>query len=181
MAQNNNHNFFSKMFFPFFHRLKLFQEQTKNNQLESEVATLRHENYQMKFTKTHRKQDYVWHSILNISSHIITWLTQRLTGSRILFLYTTTDCTHSLNCVGVLPVIFLPSLRPRNYIYLTSARSSVQNLSFTTRRRFALLRLLREIKKFEKNLKKIFLLRLCHRRKDITRDFRQSELKKSCK
>ena len=48
--------------------------------------------------------------ILKISSHIITWLTQRLTGTRILFLYTTTDCTHShFNCVGVLPVIFLPS------------------------------------------------------------------------
>ena len=86
----------------------------------------------------------------------ITWLTQRLTGSRILFLYTTTDCTHSLNCVGVLPVIFLPSLRPRNYIYLTSARSSVQNLSFTTRRRFALLRLLREIKNSKKLKKYIF-------------------------
>ena len=48
------------MFFRFFPvPLKKFQEQTKNNQLESEVATLRHENYQMKFTKTHRKQDYV--------------------------------------------------------------------------------------------------------------------------
>ena len=60
MVQNFNHNFFSKMFFRFFPvPLKKFQEQTKNNQLESEVATLRHENYQMKFTKTHRKQDYV--------------------------------------------------------------------------------------------------------------------------
>ena len=54
---------FSRKCFFFFDfsvgHLKLFQEQTKNNQLESEVATLRHENYQMKFTKTHRKQDYV--------------------------------------------------------------------------------------------------------------------------
>jgi len=40
-------------------QIKLDEEQTKNNQLESEVATLRHENFQMKFTKTHRKQDYV--------------------------------------------------------------------------------------------------------------------------
>ena len=151
--------------------------------MESEVATLRHENYQMKFTKTHRKQDYVWHSILKISSHIITWLTQRLTGSRILFLYTTTDCTHSLNCVGVLPVIFLPSLRPRNYIYLTSARSSVQNLSFTTTGDETA-RSSQTVTRNKKNISKLFkkiLLRLCRRRKDIIRDFRQWELKKLCK
>ena len=123
--------------------------------MESEVATLRHENFQMKFTKTHRKQDYVWHSIKNFEPYI-TWLALKSVNqcSRILFLYTTTDCTHSLNCVGVTCFIFLPSAHAILFIWPQLALQ-FKNLSFTTRRRFALLRLLREIKKNSKKKFKI--------------------------
>jgi len=40
-------------------QLKLDEEQSRNYELESQVKTLRHENFQMKMTKTHQKQDYV--------------------------------------------------------------------------------------------------------------------------
>ena len=159
MAQNNNHNFFSKMFFFNFSNgsLKInFRSKQKiiNWSLKWRLCDMKIIKWNsQKLTESKTTFDI---PLFKNFEPYITWLTQRLTGSRILFLYTTTDCTHSLNCVGVLPVIFLPSLRPRNYIYLTSARSSVQNLSFTTRRRFALLRLLREIKNSKKLKKYIF-------------------------
>ena len=44
----------------------LIKEQSRNHELESQVKTLRHENYQMKMTKTHQKQDYVWNISLTI-------------------------------------------------------------------------------------------------------------------
>jgi len=145
MALNFNHNFFSKMWFQFFHRTlhrtlkKIFQEQTKNNQLESEVATLRHENYQMKFTKTHRKQDYVWHSnFKNFEPyyHVVNPAVNRYQNS--VSLYDHRLYTFTFQLRGRITCYFPSLLRPRNYIYLTSARSSVQNLSFTTRRRDSL-------------------------------------------
>ena len=113
MAQNFNHNFFSKMCFRFFHRTmplkKYFRSKRKiiNWSLKWRLCDMKIIKWNSrKLTESKTTFDIPF---LKISSHIITWLTQRLTGSRILFLYTTTDCTHSLNCVGVLPVIFLPS------------------------------------------------------------------------
>ena len=46
----------------------LIKEQSRNHELESQVKTLRHENYQMKMTKTHQKQDYVW-NIAHYKTH----------------------------------------------------------------------------------------------------------------
>ena len=89
--------------------------------------------------------------------------------------YTTTDCTHSLNCVGV--TFFLPC--PRNIfiwpqlalqfrIHSPLGDHSLHSQTVTRNK----------IKKFNN---KNFIFLECRQRKDIIRDFRQSELKKSCK